>query len=169
MKKRRARDFDKLSQLYEQFAHRLYRYLSAFLADPASAEDVLQNVFLKLARHRGRLRRLRDPESYLFRSARNEAISLLRRARRDRADAGRNLDSLEASEEKVSDSLEELRDALARLPHKQREVVILKIYGELSFTEIGKLVGIPRDTAASRYRLALEKLKRFLKAGEDET
>ena len=52
--------------------------------------------------------------------------------------------------------------ALARLPEDQREVLALKTEGELTFEEIGLVLGIPANTAASRYRYALEKLRAAL-------
>ena len=56
-----------------------------------------------------------------------------------------------------------LQDALKRLPAEQREVVTLKIWGELTFAEIAGALEIPANTAASRYRYALEELRKLTK------
>jgi RNA polymerase sigma-70 factor (ECF subfamily) len=56
-----------------------------------------------------------------------------------------------------------LQAALARLPESQREVVTLKIWGELTFAEIAAALDIPANTAASRYRYALEDLRKLTK------
>ena len=55
-----------------------------------------------------------------------------------------------------------IRDALGSLPPEQREVVILKVWHGLTFAEIGAALDIPDNTAASRYRYALQKLRREL-------
>ena len=52
-----------------------------------------------------------------------------------------------------------LQSALASLPDEQREVVVLKIWGQLTFEEAAAVIGVSPNTAASRYRYALEKLK----------
>lgn len=56
-----------------------------------------------------------------------------------------------------------LQDALSQLPAAQREVVTLKIWGELTFAEIAEALAIPPNTAASRYRYALEELRKITK------
>ena len=52
-----------------------------------------------------------------------------------------------------------IEEALGSLPHEQREVVIMKLWGNLSFAQIGEALSVPANTAASRYRYALEKLR----------
>ena len=59
-----------------------------------------------------------------------------------------------------------LAAAIARLPNEQREVVILKIWNELTFAEIAVALGISQNTAASRYRYALGALKKVLQPHE---
>lgn len=57
----------------------------------------------------------------------------------------------------------ELEVALKKLPPEQREVVVMKIWGELKFEEIAKELNISQNTAASRYRYALEGLRKYIK------
>jgi len=59
-----------------------------------------------------------------------------------------------------------LQEALARLPNEQREVIHLKIHMNMTFAEIGQLTNVPLDTAASRYRYGLEKLREILSGAE---
>jgi RNA polymerase sigma-70 factor (ECF subfamily) len=59
-----------------------------------------------------------------------------------------------------------LAAAVERLPNEQREVVILKIWNELTFAEIGNVLEISQNTAASRYRYALGALKKILQPHE---
>ena len=65
--------------------------------------------------------------------------------------------ALERDERRVA-----IEAALVRLPQPQREVLVMKIWGGLSFPQIGAALGIPQDTAASRYRYAIAKLREQL-------
>jgi len=60
-----------------------------------------------------------------------------------------------------------LRRALGDLPNDQREVIVLHVWGELTFSEIGELLGVSSNTAASRYRYALAKLRGSMFAKEN--
>jgi RNA polymerase sigma-70 factor (ECF subfamily) len=62
---------------------------------------------------------------------------------------------------------EELQDALEQIPFDQREVVVLKVWGEQTYESIGKTLDISANTAASRYRYGLENLRKCLKGGEE--
>lgn len=63
----------------------------------------------------------------------------------------------------MDEETQALEDALKKLPPEQREVVVMKIWGELKFEEIAKELNISQNTAASRYRYALEALRKHLK------
>jgi RNA polymerase sigma-70 factor (ECF subfamily) len=73
------------------------------------------------------------------------------------ADAGAGLDA------------QAVRERLAELPDEQREVLTLKVWGDLTFKEIGEALQIPANTAASRYRYALESLRRALEVTGNES
>ncbi len=149
----------------------VYGYVHAILADRAEAEDVVQEVFLRaLARSRGWFG-LRNPAGYLYRAARNEALSRLRkRSVRTRAAAeliyaAELLAPVETSLESAEEAVR-VNAALLALPVEQREVVVLKIYRNMTFKEIAHVTGASQNTAASRYRYALAKLKEILEAEE---
>jgi len=150
-----------LADLYEQHGPRLYRYALLILADAAGAEDVVQDAFCQLAHMLGRRREDVATVAYLTAIVRNECYSRLRRRRRAPVVASEPL--LEAVA--VGANEEErllLEQALRRLPPEQREVVYLKIYEGLTFQEIGDQCGVSLNTAASRYRYALDGLRRVL-------
>ncbi len=156
----RLRDGDMaaLEALYDAHAGPLYRQALQLLGSPPDAEDVLQNVFVKFAQRHGTL--VRDLPAYLHTAARHEAISLLRRRRRELsgADAERLEDTTPPRPSLRQDS-EEMRVALEGLPAVQREVVLLKVVDEMTFAEIGRRLKVSANTAASRYRYALKKLR----------
>jgi RNA polymerase sigma-70 factor, ECF subfamily len=140
-----------LGALYDAWASRLLAYMMTITRDRSRAEDALHNLFVKLATSRPDLR---DPSVYLFRAARNEAIRASRRGP-DRPLADLDVLAAPAGSEAV-------RDALDHLPPEQVDVVVLHVFEGLTFREAAEVLGVPQDTAASRYRYALEKLRGLL-------
>jgi RNA polymerase sigma-70 factor (ECF subfamily) len=133
----------------------------------ADAEDVLQEAFVRYWRHQRQLPG--DPQALLVTSIRRAAIDLARRetrrtAREEKADGG--LEGREAIFEKLpcegDERRQEIEVALCRLPPEQREVLVLKIWQEFTFEQIGEALDIPPNTAASRYRYALTALRKQL-------
>ena len=144
-----------LEKFYEAKATGLILYGRALGLGHGEAEDVLQETFLALMQ---RQQLPAQPENYCLRSFRNRALnykrSLWRRLTRE-------LESRRWFEKSPGESQAE-RDAmrrLAELPVEQREVIVLKIWNQLTFEEIGGLLEISPNTAAGRYRYGLQKLK----------
>jgi len=151
--------------LYQQKAAELLLYGRALGLSHGEAEDVLHETFLSL------LRRNNVPAKaahYCVRSYRNHALnyrrSLWRRLTRELE--SRRWFEVSAHETRTED---EAMRCLAALPGEQREVVVLKIWHGHTFEEIGELIGISPNTAAGRYRYAMEKLKRSMKGTEYES
>jgi RNA polymerase sigma factor (sigma-70 family) len=137
-----------------------------YVPDPADAEDVVQEAFVHFwrARHRAE-----DARSYLFACVRTCALEWLRgrkrRGRREEIAARPDLDRRSPLFESALFQDERRRaveSALAVLPAEQREVIVLKVWAGLSFAEIARALDVPANTAASRYRYALERLRRQL-------
>jgi RNA polymerase sigma-70 factor (ECF subfamily) len=153
-----------LAQLYDRFAPVLHRAAYGMLGSREEADDAVQDVFVGLVRTRTTLYAVEDLNAYLFASLRRAARRIADRRKRER--------SLPESTEVLTSTGEAARDAgigdprleraLAALPFEQREVVALKIDGGLTFREIGKVLGASPNSAASRYRYALEKLRAAL-------
>lgn len=132
------------------------------------AEDVVQEAFVRFWRHQRHLSG--DPKALLVTSIRRAAIDLARRddrrTAREEFTADENICFFEytpASDERV----QLIQSALGRLPEAQREVLVLKIWGELTFDEIARELDIPLNTAASRYRYALAALRQEMTVPED--
>ncbi len=133
----------------------------------ADAEDVLQEAFVRYWRNQRHLPG--DPQALLITSIRRAALDLARRedrrtAREERADGG--LEERESLFQQLpgegDERRQEIEAALRRLPAEQREVLVLKIWQEFTFEQIGDALGIPPNTAASRYRYALIALRKQL-------
>jgi RNA polymerase sigma-70 factor (ECF subfamily) len=136
----------------------------------ADAEDVVQEAFVRFWRHQRALGG--EPQALLFTSIRRAAIDLARRdqrraGREERADGG--LEETEPVFEPLAEADDRrvaIEAALRRLPAEQRDVLTLKIWGDLTFDEIARQLDIPLNTAASRYRYALTALRKELTAAD---
>jgi RNA polymerase sigma-70 factor (ECF subfamily) len=148
-------------RLYDQYGASLYRYALMLLADPASAEDVVQQVFASLIATMRWNTGIDNAEHYLRRAIRNQCYSTLRRSSREparSASGGALLTSPAGIDERPDERLA-LEQALKTLPPEQREVVHLRVYEGMTFQEIASQTDQSINTIASRYRYALEKLK----------
>ena len=138
----------------------------------ADAEDIVQEAFVKFWRHHRKLDKappdVPNPgnRGLLYAAVRTTALDFIRRdSRRARREIQVFADSDPTTApqfEFEDESQHELAVAVDRLPHEQREVVVMKIWNELTFAEIGEALGISQNTAASRYRYALAALKKDL-------
>ena len=134
----------------------------------ADAEDVVQDAFLRFWRTRDRAD---DPVAYLYACVKRAALDWhrggQRRARREQAVAGSRPEAgqdepmltspLEREERRAA-----VEAALEMLPESQREVLVMKVWAQLTYPQIAEALGVPPDTAASRYRYGLAKLREAL-------
>ena len=154
---------DAFALLYDRLGAELFRVARVMLNSPQDAEDAVQEVFVALVRTRRTLGEVKNLRAYLFASLRRE-IARQAGSRKSRPLALHDPDQAvvpEAQELEIEQAVR-LERALARLPLQQRELVALKVDGGLTFVDIGLMLGISPNTAASRYRYALEKLRAAL-------
>jgi RNA polymerase sigma-70 factor (ECF subfamily) len=152
------------AELYDACATRVHRYLLVRLGSHADADDILQQTFVGLARTREKLASVRNLTAYLFAAARNEAARFLERREREnryQETLARETDHLGSENKELHhrETAEWVAASLAALSEPLREVLILKVYGELTIREISEITGLPRGTVATRYRTALERLR----------
>ena len=145
-------------ELYDLFSGRMYRAAVRLLDNAADAEDIVHEVFFALFRGRRRLADVRDLEAYVFMSL-HHAVS---RRRSSAGNAPVELAQDIEAPRAESGADDELEAAMRRLPDPQREAISLKIDGQLTFAQIAEVVDISPNTAASRYREGLRKLKDML-------
>jgi RNA polymerase sigma-70 factor, ECF subfamily len=153
-----------IERLYDEHAQALFAFLLNLTRAEADTRDLLQEIFIKLARDATLLAGVREERAFLIRLAHNAAIDLMRR----RGTRERTKENFAAEiispfaptsdpDEKVF--RDELAEALGELPAEQRAVVHLKLWSGLTFEEIAAALEIPPNTAASRYRYGLDKLR----------
>lgn len=157
-----------LERLYERHAEALFAFVLNLTRDEADTSDILQEVFRRLAVRPAIMEGVRQERAFLLRLAHNLAIDFIRR----RAARSRSVETLAAEGSNIFAPADhpdeqafrlELTQALAELPPDQRAVVHLKLWEELTFEEIGQTLGISANTAASRYRYGVDKLRSRLR------
>jgi RNA polymerase sigma-70 factor (ECF subfamily) len=151
---------DALGLLFDLTAHRLVRFAATVTRQQHDAEDAVQTTLVRLAAQPRSLAKVLCPWAYLLRMVRNEALLIARRKQRslvagDLSDLTTHCPVDEAERE---ESHRAVWSALRALPPEQAEVVVLKIWEELTFAQIGDVLQISPNTAASRYQYAMAKL-----------
>lgn len=157
-----------LDRLYDEHAPALFAFLLNLTRDEHDTRDVLQDVFVSLARKPELMRKMRQERAFLIRLSHNAAIDLMRRrgARKkhhERFEGERDYvfaPVLDADERAFRAALSE---ALDELPPEQRAVVHLKLWEDLTFEQIAEILDLSPNTAASRYRYGLDKLRERLR------
>ena len=147
---------------FSALAPGLVLFARQWVRSSADAEDIVQEAFVRFWRRNHDIKN----RGLLYAAVRSAALDLLRRdirrARRE-ADAIAEADQVvEPSFEFENESQQALGAAIDVLPHEQREVLVMKVWNELTFGEIADALGISQNTAASRYRYALAALKKNL-------
>jgi RNA polymerase sigma-70 factor (ECF subfamily) len=148
----------KLGSWFDAYGGRLVLYARQWLSRQ-SAEDVVQDVFIRLF---GQGDEPTNARAWLFRSVRNAAISAVRsergRHRREHKVAGRQQDWFQSHAGDLLDA-ETAQSALTKLAENQREVIVLRIWGELTLAEVSQIVEMPISSVHECYRNGLIALR----------
>jgi RNA polymerase sigma-70 factor (ECF subfamily) len=166
-------DLHAFETLYQRHKGPLYRYLQRMCGNRETAGDLFQEVWGKVIAARGRYEALAQFKTFLFRVAHNCVVDHMRRANRTQDAVVPDADVLvqglpDAAHERPEALLAEaqlradFRRALDALPAQQRDVFLLYEETGLSLEEIGRVTGVAMETAKSRLRYALAKLRAAL-------
>jgi RNA polymerase sigma-70 factor (ECF subfamily) len=149
--------------LYDRLAPTLFHVAGLLLGSRPDAEDAVQEVFVGLMRSRRSLLQVENLRAYVFAALRSVAGRIAAARKKERR-AAQDLGEVPAPQGRALDLEQEVRleRALRALPPEQRELIALKVDAGLTFAEIASCLGISPNTAASRYRYALEKLRAAL-------
>ena len=164
----RRADVDALRQLYDKYKRDLLKLAVILTGDVGQAEDVVQDVFLKLAQSYRRIRIHGNVRNYLIVCLVNRTRSLRR------AGGGRPETSLESAAllscpdhrpeqwAVLNEQVQQLAAAMEQLPPEQREVVTLRFEAGLGFRQIARMQNVSIHTVQGRYRYGMEKLRSVL-------
>jgi len=156
-----AGKLDALEEIWILCADDLYGLALWRIGSRADAEDAVQDVFVRLVRTAGRVASARCPRAYLLAMVRRAALDARRRRRHVALDDAAAL-VVPASDPRARLDAQRASGLVARLAPKLREAVFLRHFAELTFAEAAKVMGVPTFTAASRYRLALRRLRDWM-------
>jgi RNA polymerase sigma-70 factor (ECF subfamily) len=157
-----------LERLYDEHAQALFAFLVNFTRNEADTHDLLQELFVRISRQPDLLQNVSEPRGFLLRMAHNAAIDLIRRrgARQKSYDrlAEETIAIFASADNKDENAFREaVSRALDELVPEQRAVVHLKLWEGFTFERIAQVLGIPLNTAASRYRYGLDKMRQRLR------
>lgn len=173
-----AAAFDEIVDLY---AGRLCGFFQKLLGPHSEAEDLTQEVFVRVVRMIGEYTEQGQFDAWLFRIASNLARDCIRKKQRtptvlssEISEEGEVLEEVESSKLRIApppeqalvkaEDMDLLSRSLEKLPQVEREVVLLRHYGQLSFAEIAEYMGTPIGTALARAHRGLEKLREWMES-----
>ncbi|MBN2028856.1 sigma-70 family RNA polymerase sigma factor [bacterium] len=165
----RERAFEKLLKRYER---PLFSFIFRFVGDRQSAEDLFQQTWFKVIQGLPRYKERGSFSSWLFGIANNGCIDFVRkhnRAKRNDLVSGEGMEQLKSDEHNQMDRLLRkektiwLEKAIEQLPPDQKQVVLLRIYSELPFKEIARILNDPLNTVLGRMHYAVQNLKKIAK------
>jgi RNA polymerase sigma-70 factor (ECF subfamily) len=166
MQRVRAGDLDQLSELFERHHRRLYQFFLRLARERMAAEDLVQEVFVRVLKYRHTWREEAEFVPWMFALARNAAVDHFRaRGRDSKRDAAAAPDGPPAIPARAVERLEELeradqlRAALDRLAPEKREVLLLARFGELRHDRIAAMLGISPGAVRVRLHRALKELR----------
>jgi RNA polymerase sigma-70 factor (ECF subfamily) len=150
--------------LYRLHGSALLLFAMAITGERGRAQDAVHQVFLKLIEN-GSLSRAVNKKAYLFACVRNAVLNEGKLQDRNTTLDLNSVWFIPPNRDYMGE--QNLRRALGILPDDQRQVIVLHLWGELTFSEIGELLSVSSNTAASRYRYALAKLRDAMFAKEN--
>ena len=164
----RSGDREALRRIYGKYKEDLLKLAAVLSNDAWLAEDVVHDVFVSFARTGRRLKLNGSLKGYLATCVVNRIRNIRRDKLRHRTVGLDKAELIESQSDRpdrwivCSEQLARLSNAIAQLPYEQREVVVLRLRGDVSFKEIAKLQEVSINTIQSRYRYGLDKLRSIL-------
>jgi RNA polymerase sigma-70 factor (ECF subfamily) len=176
VKRLQAGELKAFDELFEQYRSGILAYVIGITHDRGIAEEITQDCFLALVKHRDRLNPRRSVSGWLYRVARNRAIDVMRHRKFEVLPGDEYLDvqNEEGGDVPMPESAlvqkeerQALLDAMHILSDREKELLMLRFRGDLTFKEISEVVKRPLGTVLWSTRRALAKLREKLEGGHD--
>ncbi|MEN8122722.1 MAG: RNA polymerase sigma-70 factor [Bacteroidota bacterium] len=163
-------DIAAFDKIYKKYSNRLYLFVFGIVKSQKDAEDIIQEVFIKVWDKRERINEHLSFQSFLFTISHNTTISLIRNKMKE-TDFVTHVKSIQSPVEKASSETEieykelkkQLESTLYQLPERQREVYSLSRDEELSYKEIAEKLGISVNTVENHMIKALKFVRENMK------
>jgi RNA polymerase sigma-70 factor (ECF subfamily) len=162
-------DKDAMQVLFGRHNVRVFRFLTRFVDNEATAEDLVSEVFIEVWRNAGQFEARSQVSTWLLAIARHKALSALRRRSTDDLDDGviefieDPSDNPEVAVQK-SERSEILRDCLKQLSPAHREIIDLVYYHERTIDDVAEIIGVPQNTVKTRMFYARKRIGELLAA-----
>ena len=162
---------DKIRQVYASDPKQvpIYNYIRRLVVSHEDAEDVLQEVFIRVYRNLGQFRGESSLSTWIYRIATNESLRLLNRRKDEEAIPAEEVQEELIGKLKASDYIDyenelavKFQEAILSLPEKQRLIFNLRYYDELDYEEISRILDSKVDTLKVNYHYAKEKIKEYI-------
>lgn len=161
-----ASDIDAFEEIVDRFSDRLFRFAFMRVGVRETAEDIVQDVFLRLFRTMSQGREIRSYEYFLLRSVSNACIDQMRHKKPPTLQLEEIPDFAEIPDRDIDEEFRRVSRLLDGLPLEQAETLRMKCYDGLTFRQIAEIHEIPEATVKSRYRYAIQHIRHKL---ENET
>ncbi len=162
MNRNRKPDIKQFESIVSLTQDKLFRFAFMRIGVREVAEDMVQDVLLRLFRLMKEGNVIQNPEYYLLRSMSNACADYYRREKVQEVDIEVIKDIPDVQDREITEEYIRLRRILKGLPHEQEEIIRLKCYDGLKFAEIADLLDIPEATVKSRFRYAISKIRKTL-------
>lgn len=154
-------------EIYRAFYGKVFTFVLSLVRSKANAQDITQNIFMKLWKNRKNLEHIKSMDDYLFILSKNACMDYFRKASRKKEISTDVFDEfllsrIVSSPEKLIDALsdiEELRHVIESLPSKRRDIFIMSRFDGLSNDEIASILGVSKKTVENQISLATKKIK----------
>lgn len=154
-------------EIYRAFYGKVFTFVLSLVRSKANAQDITQNIFMKLWKNRKKLEHIKSMDDYLFILSKNTCMDYFRKASRKKEISTDVFDEfllsrIVSSPEKRIDALsdiEDLRHIIESLPSKRRDIFIMSRFDGLSNDEIASILGVSKKTVENQISLATKKIK----------
>jgi RNA polymerase sigma-70 factor, ECF subfamily len=158
------KDLIELEKFYIENKSKLFNYAVSLVSNKATAEDVVHSVFKKMLEKDIKPQNLK---AYIYRSIKNEIIDIWRKPQLFYEEE-LVFELKDEKDTKDNDLAEYVQYSLNKLDAKDKDIIILKIYNDMTFKEIAEVLDESINTISSRYRRGLEKLKKYIDGENNE-
>ena len=169
LEKLRQNDKDAYLKLYSHYRGPIYHFITRFVKSPFYAEDILQDVFLKIWEIRSRINPELSFKAYLYRISRNLVYKFLKKAAADEAILAHTMHFFKPASDEVEISLQwkeyekKIEEAIQQLPPKRQKVFRLCREENKSYDDVSNELSISRNTVKEHMVLAMKDITEYLK------